>query len=262
MKIQQLPTALLIVAFASMTSADPVPEGNGKALYVERGCASCHGVDGDTPVLPLYPRLAGQDAQYLLQQMQDIASGARNNGLAMTMRVSAGDISESEWQAIAAYLATVDNSTAVAADLEIRQRFDDYNRAVITGGFAAAQTTTLDGGLTVDGDFRKGKLNKNTLPTDTLFYAESQLFSAVAEGMALYTAKGCLGCHGAEGRKPPIPGYPSVAGQSVRYAFKQMQDIRDGTRQNGQVSLMEAIVSGLSDDELKAIAGYLASLKP
>ena len=40
-------------------------------------CASCHGQDGASGIAPDYPNLAGQNARYLLTQMQMIQSGAR-----------------------------------------------------------------------------------------------------------------------------------------------------------------------------------------
>lgn len=40
-------------------------------------CASCHGADGASGIVPDYPNLAGQNARYLLAQMQMIQSGER-----------------------------------------------------------------------------------------------------------------------------------------------------------------------------------------
>src|SRR5690554_6324655 len=40
-------------------------------------CTACHGQDGNSTLMPTYPKLAGQGQRYLLKQMQDIKSGAR-----------------------------------------------------------------------------------------------------------------------------------------------------------------------------------------
>lgn len=40
-------------------------------------CTACHGQDGNSTLLPTYPKLAGQGERYLLKQMKDIKSGAR-----------------------------------------------------------------------------------------------------------------------------------------------------------------------------------------
>lgn len=92
------------------------------------------------------------------------------------------------------------------------------------------------------------------------------LISAVAlagpgdEGRALYKAKLCDTCHGAGGSWPVSPDYPRIAGQNERYLLRQMLDIRDGRRTNGQSETMQAAVAGVSDEELALIAEWLAGL--
>ena len=81
-----------------------------------------------------------------------------------------------------------------------------------------------------------------------------------ADGAALYTAKGCAACHGADAKTPIMPMYPKIAGQSKVYAAQQMQDIKSGKRNNGQTAVMKGIMAGVSDDEITALADYLSSL--
>ncbi|OUU76178.1 MAG: hypothetical protein CBC29_00215 [Methylococcaceae bacterium TMED69] len=40
-------------------------------------CAACHGVNGDKPVVPSYPILAGQYEDYLVNSLQAYKSGRR-----------------------------------------------------------------------------------------------------------------------------------------------------------------------------------------
>ena len=40
-------------------------------------CAACHGVNGDKPVVPSYPILAGQYEDYLVSSLQAYKSGRR-----------------------------------------------------------------------------------------------------------------------------------------------------------------------------------------
>ena len=82
---------------------------------------------------------------------------------------------------------------------------------------------------------------------------------AAADGAALYASKGCAACHGADGKTPIMPVYPKVAGQNAGYALNQMKDIKSGARANGQSAAMKGIVMAISDDELKAIADWLAT---
>ncbi|GAB4362691.1 MAG: hypothetical protein Kow006_34010 [Gammaproteobacteria bacterium] len=85
--------------------------------------------------------------------------------------------------------------------------------------------------------------------------------AVAADGKALYAAKGCNACHGADANTPIMPIYPKLAGQNADYAFNQMKDIKSGARANGQSAAMKAIVANVSDEELRAIADWLATLK-
>jgi len=78
----------------------------GAQLYAQHGCEKCHGAGGAEASLPSYPRLAGQNAEYLLTQMQDIKAGRRNNSLSALMQAQVGPISNKEMAAIAFYLET------------------------------------------------------------------------------------------------------------------------------------------------------------
>ncbi|WP_456413886.1 c-type cytochrome [Thiolapillus sp.] len=74
-----LSAVLAAFAFGSVASA-----ASGKRLYMT--CAACHGKDGKTPLMPAYPKIAGQNKAYILQQMKDIMSGARANGQSVAMK--------------------------------------------------------------------------------------------------------------------------------------------------------------------------------
>jgi cytochrome c553 len=82
--------------------------------------------------------------------------------------------------------------------------------------------------------------------------------AAADPGAAAYQAKGCGGCHGADGKTTPMGTYPKIAGQSAVYLLAQMKDIKSGTRANGQTAMMKPIIAGVSDDEMKAIAEWLS----
>lgn len=78
---------------------------DGAKLYVERTCVACHGKDAKTPILPDYPRLAGQSAAYAEKQMHDIKSGARANGNAAAMKGVMHLVSDEEIKALSEYLS-------------------------------------------------------------------------------------------------------------------------------------------------------------
>lgn len=62
--------------------ADPAAAGAGadaKKLYLRRSCIACHGKDGAKAIQD-YPSLAGQKADYMIAQIEDIISGKRVGG--------------------------------------------------------------------------------------------------------------------------------------------------------------------------------------
>ncbi|WDE02887.1 cytochrome c [Thalassomonas viridans] len=98
---------LIFAFFLPLTFSATTLAADGKALYTQKLCATCHGAEGKAPIAPMYPKLNGQNATYLLNQMKDIKSGKRNNGMSMTMKPMMAAVSESDMTAIADYLASV-----------------------------------------------------------------------------------------------------------------------------------------------------------
>ena len=100
---------LLIAAVATLGSS--LVLADGAALYAEKTCIACHGKEGKKPMLPTYPKLAGQNAAYMELQMKDIRSGARSNGSSAAMKGvminPEGDqlVSDTDIKELAAYLS-------------------------------------------------------------------------------------------------------------------------------------------------------------
>lgn len=78
---------------------------DGATLYKEKTCIACHGKDAKTPIQPNYPKLAGQNAEYALQQMKDIKSGARSNGQTAAMKGVMHLVNDEEMKIIAEWLS-------------------------------------------------------------------------------------------------------------------------------------------------------------
>lgn len=98
-----LPTVFLTLLLGTAGSA---AAADGQSLYADKACTSCHGLGGEQPIAPQYPKLAGQNKAYLAQQMRDIKSGKRDNGLSMTMKPIMANVSDEEIEAIAEYLSS------------------------------------------------------------------------------------------------------------------------------------------------------------
>ena len=103
-----LGTAVLLSWAAGGSPPAAGQELDGAALYMERTCVACHGKDAKTPLLPEYPKLAGQNAAYALQQMKDIKSGARTNANTPAMRGIMHLVSDAEMEALALYLSKLE----------------------------------------------------------------------------------------------------------------------------------------------------------
>jgi cytochrome c len=104
-KIRRLAVVMSAVA-ALMTGATAVA-ADGAALFKAKTCWSCHGKDAKTPLMPFYPSLAGQNADYAFNQMKDIKSGTRSNGNTAAMKGVMGLVNEEEMRIIADWLATL-----------------------------------------------------------------------------------------------------------------------------------------------------------
>lgn len=77
-------------------------------------------------------------------------------------------------------------------------------------------------------------------------------------GIADKGVAACASCHGATGAGMPIQ-YPRLAGQHQDYTVGQLVSFRTGARKNS--SPMSVLAKRMSDDEMKAVADYIAGLK-
>jgi len=81
----------------------------------------------------------------------------------------------------------------------------------------------------------------------------------VRNGKALYIEHKCQICHGYNGCAPVGDGYPIIAGQNPTYFVRQVLDIGEGVRDNGQSKLMRPMVKPLTRSDVDTIALYLST---
>mgnify|MGYP000928833968 FL=1 len=93
--------ALLLLAVL----ATPAMAADGAKLYTEKTCNACHGPAGNKPLMPDYPKIAGQNAKYAERQMLDIKSGARANGNSAAMKGVMHLVNDEEIKALAEYIS-------------------------------------------------------------------------------------------------------------------------------------------------------------
>ncbi|MGB1261857.1 MAG: c-type cytochrome [Cognaticolwellia sp.] len=70
-------------------------------------------------------------------------------------------------------------------------------------------------------------------------------------------AAACAACHGADGNSP-VAMYPKLAGQSVGYLVKQLQEFKNGTRKD---PVMAPMAAALSEQDMLEVASYFAAQK-
>lgn len=99
--MKHLATLILGTLVAAGVHAAP----DGAKLYAEKTCNACHGPKGDKPLMPNYPKIAGQNAAYAEQQMKDIKSGARSNGQTAAMKGVMHLVNDEEIKVLAEHLS-------------------------------------------------------------------------------------------------------------------------------------------------------------
>ena len=195
--------AVTLPASAAPDGAAIVKQGNASGAPA---CATCHGENGAGQASANFVRLAGLGEAYLVKQLRDFESGARENAV---MKPIASALKNEEKAAVARYYASLSRPHVPAQPAE--------DEALLARGEKLA---------------RRGNWDKE-IPA-------------------------CFQCHGENGRGVP-PNFPAIAGQSASYTVLQMNAWRAGTRHNDPVGLMSAVATKLSDDDIKAVADYLAS---
>jgi len=65
----------------------------------DEACAACHGPEGNKPVTPETPRLAGQQYEYLVQALIEYRKGTRDNAVmtAMAKPLTEKQVRELAW---------------------------------------------------------------------------------------------------------------------------------------------------------------------
>lgn len=108
-----LMAAMLGVAMSTTSSvmaAGDVSAGKKKAAV----CAACHGTDGNS-LSDAFPKLAGQHEGYIVKQLMEFKSGARQNAVMAPM---AANLSEQDMADLGAYYASQKTAPgAVTEDL-------------------------------------------------------------------------------------------------------------------------------------------------
>jgi len=206
----------------------PAFSEDGATLFVSKGCAGCHGADGNTPLMPAYPKVGVQSPGYTIAQLKDFKSGKRTNGNAALMTGMVASLTDDDMKKIADFLST--ESAAIAAPVVEATAVE---KAVVAEPTAIAESSPIE----------------ETKPV-------AETTNSVAAN--LYIEKACIACHGANGLNPAMDAYPEIGGQNDAYLLNQMKDIKSGVRKNSHSVAMANIMDTVSDAEMAALATWLS----
>jgi cytochrome c553 len=226
-------------------------------------CGFCHRADG--PGGPENSALAGLPAAYIVQQMNDYKSGARRTAVPkrnVDLMIGLAKAStDEEIAAAAAYFSALKprQHTRVVETETVPKTFIMANHyAALPSGEKEAIGRRIIEVPEVLEQF----VNRDT---HARFIAYVPMGS-VARGEALVKTGGagktlaCVTCHG-----PDLKGVgliPGIAGRSTNYVVRQLYDIKHGFRAGALAALMKDAVARLDEEDMLALAAYLATQAP
>lgn len=231
-----------------------VAEGRPPAV---KACSKCHVTTGGGH--PESSDLAGLPEAYIVRQMADFKDGHRKGARAGSMFPIAKAVTDEEVREAAKYYAALPRPA--------------WNKVVETD--TVPKTELRVGGMrfAIDGSEPIGNRiielpqapERAHLRDSRFGFVANVPVGSVARGEALVKGGGgqtqpCASCHG-----PDLKGLgevPHLTGRSPMYLFRQLNDIRIGTRAGANAELMQPVVAKLSQDDMLAIAAYLATQSP
>ena len=99
-KILLLILSMMALVF-SLSSTSEEAKSDGEAMFEALGCSSCHGSGGNSTDEDV-PSLAGREAEWIVQQLEQFQSGERQNEIMNAMAPMAEGFEDS----ISEYLST------------------------------------------------------------------------------------------------------------------------------------------------------------
>lgn len=114
MDLRSLCVAFAVLSVPALAAEGPADMRRASEIVAER-CAMCHGSEGAS-ASPIFPRLAGQHAEYVAKQLGDFKSGKRASE---AMKPQADSLTEADMQALGAYFAAKKPAPRRAPDADL-----------------------------------------------------------------------------------------------------------------------------------------------
>lgn len=240
------------------TMPDVVAHGKKPDVFA---CSLCHYPNGKGR--PENAGVADLPVSYFIQTMNDFRSGNRRS--ADTRKTNTNLM-------IAIAKGMSEDEIKQSAEYFVSMKWTPWMKVIET---AMVPKTRIAGGmfLMLEGD-EKELLGQRIIETPRNAEATEVLrddhsgfivyapVGSVKQGEALVTSGAgkttqCGICHGADLKgMGPVPG---LAGRSPSYLVRQMSDMQQGMRKGIWTDLMKPVVSKLTNEDMIAIAAYLAS---
>jgi cytochrome c553 len=232
-----------------------VTNGVGAAM----ACGACHLMSGLGH--PESSDLTGLSVPYMVQQMLDFKSGARQDPTGKRMNGIAQAVTDEQARVAAVYFARLPRKTfqKVIEAAMVPKTFLGNGRMRLLD--PAGGTEPIAGRIiTVPEDESRARMRDPN--SGFVSYVP---VGSIARGKELVETGGgrtmaCALCHGLD-----LKGQgsnPRLAGMHPIYTYRQLAWFKDGTRKGVDASYMVAPVARLTSDDMVAISAYLASLEP
>jgi len=227
-----------------------------------RACGSCHLPTGTGHDESAY--VAGLPIGYFVRQLADWKNGDRKYGGIMIALAKAA--SEAEIKDAANYFAAVKPRPWIRV-----AETDSVPKSFIGPGnkrlVHPAGGTEPMGNRIIEVPENEEDVVYRDPRTGFVAYVPK---GSIAKGEALVTTGGgktipCGSCHGATLQGMTVQGMgevPAIAGRHPNYIVRQMWNIQNGDRAGASAALMRPVVEKLSNDDMLAIAAYVASRAP
>jgi len=240
----------------------PMPDvvAHGRKETNARACALCHLTSGGGH--PESAGIAGLPAGYFIRQMNEFKSGARKGARAIAMTPIAKGLNEEDFKAAAEYFGSMKYPVwykVVEGDIVPKSYL----------GNGAMRFPVEHGGTEPIGnriiELPQNDLSAESRDSRTGFVAHVPTGSIKRGEEIVATGAGgktlpCTICHGPELKG--LGDVPPIVGRSPMYIYRQLNDIKIGTRTGAMVPMMKGVVEKLDDADMIAIAAYLTSKGP
>lgn len=210
---------LVAVSIAGFAHAEgDAAAGKSKAA----ACVACHG-EGGNSIAATFPKLAGQNARYLVKQMQDIQCGALSADQQKAQKCSGRTV------------------PTMAGQLD---RFNDSDLADIAA-YYAAQTASV------------GQANADLAAKGEEIYRAGIRSKSVAACSACHSP---TGSGNAPAGYPSLGGQHADYIASQLKAFRAAADGLEGRSNDGETKIMRDVAYRMSDSEIAAVSSYISGL--